>query len=134
MRNDSFNYRKSELGIISACFGGFSVIMVLVIIGMIRCAFIKQKEKVAGFQLTASTFKDFKMKISIWSLRAAITNLVFLIGVYICLTVSFLAGQNYQQNHVKVNAKEDYEYDILERIIIVLVAVSNSIVFPILFA
>ena len=62
------------------------------------------------------------------------TNLVFLIGVYICLTVSFLAGQNYQQNHVKVNAKEDYEYDILERIIIVLVAISNSIVLPILFA
>ena len=62
------------------------------------------------------------------------TNLVFLTGVYICLTVSFLTGRKYQHNHVSVNAREDYEYDILERIIIVLIAVSNSLVLPILLA
>ena len=41
VKNDSFHSRKSELEVMSACFGGFSVILVFILIGMLRFAYTK---------------------------------------------------------------------------------------------
>ena len=52
--------------------------------------------------------------------------------VYALLTYSFLSGSKYQSIHVAVNTKGDYQYDILERVVIVLVSISHAIMLPIL--
>ena len=135
LRNDI--YTKNQLTVISNCFGFATIFGMIIILIILRKAWIKyyNLKNTASKLIRQKEWKKTYTQVPLGIVRICALTLSSQLVIYTLMSVQFFTGDQFQKNHVDLLAKGAdrilFKFDQLEKTVLVLVCLTNSLWLPI---